>query len=284
VELNKKINELKFKYDKDIELISNELKNKQEELSSLTKVSYIQSLNKQLGEKTNYCHILELQLDKLRRENNIPVVPNPIIEKLAKKAAEAESELKAQKEQSENAKLNVGKKSKKQIIVEQSTIKQVNEILEENSVTLNNCEKTVDVDVDVDIVEVEPENISSKKIKKNKKKAIVDDNIDENITEEDVIIDEIKPEPVENKKKKKAKNQSVIEENSIEETVNECDKFEKFDPEKFEDLNGYELLLYKTNYYLRDLETSELYDINIDENKPGKVVGLINGKGKVKLN
>ena len=54
-----------------------------------------------------------------------------------------------------------------------------------------------------------------------------------------------------------------------------------FDPEEFEEINGYELLVYKKNYYLRDLETDELY--NIQSNKPNKVVGLINNKGKVKL-
>jgi len=54
-----------------------------------------------------------------------------------------------------------------------------------------------------------------------------------------------------------------------------------FDPESFEEINGYELLVYKKKYYLRDLETDELY--SIDNNKPDKVVGLINNKGKVKL-
>jgi len=54
-----------------------------------------------------------------------------------------------------------------------------------------------------------------------------------------------------------------------------------FDPESFEEINGYELLVYKKNYYLRDLETDELYSIMY--NKPAKVVGLINNKGKVKL-
>jgi hypothetical protein len=54
-----------------------------------------------------------------------------------------------------------------------------------------------------------------------------------------------------------------------------------FDPDNFEEINGYELLVYKKNYYLRDLETDELY--SIQDNKPNKVVGLINNKGKVKL-
>jgi hypothetical protein len=54
-----------------------------------------------------------------------------------------------------------------------------------------------------------------------------------------------------------------------------------FDPESFEEINGYELLVYKKNYYLRDLETDELY--SIIDNKPNNKVGLINNKGKVQL-
>lgn len=55
-----------------------------------------------------------------------------------------------------------------------------------------------------------------------------------------------------------------------------------FDPDNFDEINGYELMLYKKNYYLRDLETSELY--NIVNNKPDTVVGFINNKGKPKFN
>jgi predicted RNase H-like nuclease (RuvC/YqgF family) len=55
-----------------------------------------------------------------------------------------------------------------------------------------------------------------------------------------------------------------------------------FDPDNFEEINGYELMLYKKNYYLRDLETNELY--NIVNNKPDSVVGFINNKGKPKFN
>ena len=56
---------------------------------------------------------------------------------------------------------------------------------------------------------------------------------------------------------------------------------EFFDPDEFEEINGYELLVYKKNYYLRDLETDELY--SIQSNKPRRVVGLINNKGKIRL-
>lgn len=56
----------------------------------------------------------------------------------------------------------------------------------------------------------------------------------------------------------------------------------EFNVDDFEDINGFELTSYKKNYYLRDLETNELYDIV--DNKPGKVIGLINSKGKIKFN
>ena len=51
----------------------------------------------------------------------------------------------------------------------------------------------------------------------------------------------------------------------------------EFNVDNFEDINGFELTSYKKNYYLRDLETNELYDIY--NNKPGKIVGLLNSKG-----
>ena len=54
-----------------------------------------------------------------------------------------------------------------------------------------------------------------------------------------------------------------------------------FVPDTFEEINDYELLKYKKKYYLRNLETNEIY--NIYENKPYSVVGLMT-HGKIKLN
>jgi hypothetical protein len=59
-------------------------------------------------------------------------------------------------------------------------------------------------------------------------------------------------------------------------------KSNNFNPDCFEDINGFELTIYKKNYYLRDLETNELY--NIVDNKPGQIIGLLNSKGKIKFN
>ena len=57
-----------------------------------------------------------------------------------------------------------------------------------------------------------------------------------------------------------------------------------FDIDKFKDINGFEILIYKKNYYLRDLETSEIYSIR--NNKPFQKVGLykiVKGKPKIIL-
>jgi hypothetical protein len=76
-----------------------------------------------------------------------------------------------------------------------------------------------------------------------------------------------KEEIKDDKTKKKKKNQEI---NTV------------FNIDMFEEINGYELIEYKGDYYLRDLETNELY--NIKNNQPNKVIGLINSKSKVKFN
>ena len=270
-QLKIQLTELKFKYDKDMELIINELKCKQEELSNLTKVSYIQSLNKQLMEKTNYCQILESQLDKFKKEQIQNGQPNPVIAKLAKKAADVQAELELQKEENEKAKLLVGKKYKKQTIIEQDSIETINEIDElvpdVKPKKSKKYKKQEAIDIEIkqpEIVEQEQDQEAILKSSKKQKNQMVDD--DEEPIQEDTSI----------KKNKKSNKQTISEE-----TKKVVDKDLEFNPENFEDINGFELLQYKLNYYLRDLETNELYDIN--SNKPGIIIGLINGKGKVKL-
>ena len=48
------------------------------------------------------------------------------------------------------------------------------------------------------------------------------------------------------------------------------------------DIDGYELLSYKNNYYLKNDITNELY--NIKNRKPYKIIGIIKPSGKVKFN
>ena len=179
-DLNKKIIAANFKYDNDIELISNKLTVKQEEFNDLKKVSYITSINKQLSEKNNYIKILEGQLEKLKKTTHY-------IEKI-----ELTPEIKVE-----------------EIKVEEIKVK-------------------VETDKEVKV------EVKTKKVKKSK-----------------------------------TKKESIVELDN------------QFDPDMFEDINGFELLIYKQKYYLRDLETSEIYDIV--DNKQYQIVGLINSKGKIKL-
>lgn len=155
------LDKLQAKYIEDIDNKNQELKEKNDELKNLTKVSYVQQLNKQLTEKNNYIQSLEQQIEKSKN------------------------------------------------------------VLEQNSKTLK-------------------------------------DNTSSTQTSETHV------EPQTSKKSLKL-----------------VDKVNIFNPDNFEDINGYELLVYKKNHYLRDMETNELYDI--ENNKPNKIIGLITEKGKVKL-
>ena len=56
----------------------------------------------------------------------------------------------------------------------------------------------------------------------------------------------------------------------------------EFDPDNFEDIEGYELIMYKNNYYLKDLENLTIH--TIIDNNIGDDVGYINSSGKIKLN
>jgi predicted RNase H-like nuclease (RuvC/YqgF family) len=81
-------------------------------------------------------------------------------------------------------------------------------------------------------------------------------------------------------------------ENQLKKNKNEkleyIQKIKKLENEKLNndlesiEINGYELLLYKNNYYLKNNNTNELY--NIKNKKPDKIVGIINSSGKVKFN
>jgi hypothetical protein len=112
------------------------------------------------------------------------------------------------------------------------------------------------------------------KFKKSKK----DEEINKKVTnnEEIEVTKEAVKEPV----------IEVTKEPVIEKCVNDEVKISKvtikdtFDVEQFEDINGYELLQYKKKYYLRDLETNEIYDIQ--DYKPKTVIGLMSNS-RIKL-
>ena len=169
------------KYKKENEEYKNKINTLEEDNTNFKKVSFVQSMNKQLTEKINYITILEGQIQKY--------------------------------------------KNKDEIILEVKQNSSVKESKEES-------------------------------LKESKEESLKESN---------------------NKSKKK-KEDKIENKNIKEKYSNESE----FNPDEYEDLNGYELLCYKKKYYLRDLETSEIYDIN--DYKPNKVVGLITKGGKMKLN
>ena len=177
------------KYKKENEEYKNKINTLEEDNTNFKKVSFVQSMNKQLTEKINYITILEGQIQKYKNKDEI------ILE----------------------VKQNSSVKESKEESLKESKEESLKESKEESLKESNN---------------------------KSKKK---------------------KEDKIENKNiKEKYSNES------------------EFNPDEYEDLNGYELLCYKKKYYLRDLETSEIYDIN--DYKPNKVVGLITKGGKMKLN
>lgn len=71
-------------------------------------------------------------------------------------------------------------------------------------------------------------------------------------------------------------------EEPIKESVEEHVEEKEFDPDNFEEIEGYELIMYKKNYYLKDLENLTIHTIINDT--VGDEVGYINSSGKIKLN
>ena len=181
------------KYEKENEEYKNKINTLEEDNTNFKKVSFVQSMNKQLTEKINYITILESQIQKY--------------------------------------------KNKDEIILE----------VKQNSSVKESKEESVKEAKEESLKESKEESVKESNNKSKKKK-------------EDKIEDKIENKNI----KEKYSNES------------------EFNPDEYEDINEYELLCYKKKYYLRDLETSEIYDIN--DYKPNKVVGLITKGGKMKLN
>ena len=191
------------KYEKENEEYKNKINTLEEDNTNFKKVSFVQSMNKQLTEKINYITILESQIQKY--------------------------------------------KNKDEIILE----------VKQNSSVKESKEESV----------------------KESKEESVKESKEESVKESKESVKESKESVKESNNKSKKKKEDKIENKNIKEKYsNESE----FNPDEYEDLNGYELLCYKKKYYLRDLETSEIYDIN--DYKPNKVVGLITKGGKMKLN
>ena len=207
------------KYKKENEEYKNKINTLEEDNTNFKKVSFVQSMNKQLTEKMNYITILEGQLQKY--------------------------------------------KNKDEIILE---VKQNSSIKEEE-----NKEESIKQNKEENVKQNKEESIKQNKeesIKQNK-----EESIKQNKGEQNNKSKKKKEEKVEDKKEDKVEEKNIKEKYSNE---------TEFNPDEYEDINGYELLCYKKKYYLRDLETSEIYDIN--DYKPNKIVGLITKGGKMKLN
>ena len=115
----------------------------------------------------------------------------------------------------------------------------------------------------------------------NLTKVSIVQSLNKQISEKDNMIKILESQLEKFKNKKEAEETKPKKEvEDIKETKPKKDDI--FDPEEFEEINGYELLMYKKKYYLRDLETNELYNIN--DNKPNIVVGYIGTNGKPKFN
>ncbi len=320
-DLNTKCRELenlKLKYDTDIGHKNNELIEKSEELKNFTKVSFISSLNKQINDKNLIIQQLENQIFKLKANNNVNTsktwvveekktdqVINQTSEQIVSEVPVTEQsnseqpiiEEKLESVQVQESTEKPKKKKKEKQVIENPV---VDTVTEEIVIDKPVVEETIE---DQKVINAEQEGVQEPTEKPKKKKK------EKQVVEEQVIEIEKEPveEPNEKPKKKKSKNtepvveeeqqpleeeQQPLEEEPIEEEIikETTDKKKKkkekqakpFDPEDFEDVNGYELITYKKNYYLRDLETNELY--SIVDNNPGEVVGLLSNSGKVKLN
>lgn len=100
------------------------------------------------------------------------------------------------------------------------------------------------------------------------------------------MVEQVKPleefkESVDEAKPLEEVKESVEEVKPLEEQVNVQGSIE-FDPDNFDEIEGYELIMYKKNYYLKNINKLTVY--TIIDNNIGDKVGIINSSGKVKLN
>ena len=303
--MEKQISELNFKYNKDTEILSNELKTTNDELSNLTKVSTIKQIYKQLEEKNNYCQILESQLEKLKREQQIlnkSVKNNKIDEDLVIDSLVCTIDNIIKNDLTNNNKFYNSDLINEFIIKNKEGVYNTIEILLSKHKQNNSLEqlidnpdmdyirtflyqniKLVDFDNNNKIVEDNNDNNNNKIVEDNNdnnNNKIVEDNNDNNNNK---IVEDNENNNNKIVEDNNDNNNIVVNDNNV--TVRKKSKKNKeipaFDIENFEDINGYDLITYKSNYYLKNLETNEIFDIKL--NKPDKVVGLINSKGKVKL-
>lgn len=226
----------------DLESKIIELKQKNEEIKNFAKFSIIQKVNKQLEEKNSYIQILESQLEKIKNNK----FNQPISPKIV---------IPVNKISDEPVVVSVEETHNKPIKSKKSVKQPVEEPIKE----------TVEVPVDEPVKEP----VKSKKSVKEPVEVPVEVPVKEPV---EVPFEEPNDEPI----KEPVKTKKSVKK-TVEDSVNN-----NFNPDHFVDINGFELIMYKKKYYLRDLEINHLYDIQ--DNKPNKIVGIYTTNGKVKLN
>jgi hypothetical protein len=174
------------------------------------------------------------------------------------------------------------------IVIKNNEIKsQKNELTEFNSVSLI---KKYDKELTekINYILILESQLDKYKIANQKNKAVSNN--------EPVIVHIKQTEPLLEKNKTVSDNEPCEKVKNSQQSILDdsnklCEKKQDIEPIKqkkvktkkiINDVNGFELIEYKKKHYMRDLETNELY--NILDDKPNQVIGLINSKGKVKLN
>jgi hypothetical protein len=242
-------------------------------------IELVQSLNKKISELNNKILKLELKLEEkdnifeLETQNWEKVVEEKdrIIAEKDKVIAEKIDEIKNLNNVSMIKTLNSHLNEKNNMI----------RILEKQISTGKSPNPTLGKEIK-EFLSNEVKNDVKLDIQKNKTKSdTIDKTNDTNLSETES----------ENKEKQTATTTASLSQNAIDKTnkkevvKEEVKKGKKkvidFDPDEFEDINGYELTLYKKVYYLRNLETNELY--SIDNNDVGEKVGYITSGNKVKM-
>ena len=250
-----------------------EKKNKEiDDLKNLNKKSIYQSMDKQINESKKYIKILESQIEKNKiktivSDKEIKTIVSE--EKESKTIASEEKEIKTIASEEKEIKTIASDKEEIKIIAsDKEEIKIIASDKEEIKIIASDKEEKETIAFE--------ENISKTTSKKKKKEAI-DLDLFEEINGFELL--EYKKTP--GKEEIKMIPKELEKESKLQSKKKKKDK-ETFDLDLFEEINGYELLEYKKIYYLKDLETNELYDIvNF---KPNKVIGILSMNGKVKLN
>lgn len=286
--------DLHHEYITEIKNKDIEIEQLKADMTNLSKVSLIVSTRRELDEKNKYIKLLESQIEKHKNTLLLEVTETKKDSRTVSDNTETISSLSKQEsinEEEPETKLNDGeaevkvkkdKSSKKKVINEEEAIIEEPEIKSKKNKSNKN---KFDND--------EPE-IKQKKDKSNKNKVINEEPIIQEIIIEEPIIQElVNQEPIIEELEIKH-NKDIAEQENVEDNQPKIKKSKSkerkvsteseptFDPDLFEDISGYELIIYKKCYYLKDLETDEIHDIV--NYKPNTKVGFINSSGKVKFN